>query len=287
MKKIRLLSRLSGRINKTFLFAVLICVSLLGAPVSAYASVQISEIMYDVPGSDSGREWVEVTNTGLEAVDIAKYKLAEGTTNHGFTVVQGSTLLPPGGSAILADDPAKFQTDWPAFTGTLLNTVFSLSNTGETLVIKNASSSVQDTVSYSASLGAAGDGSSLQRSGSNFIAAIPSPGVFPGSLTPVPKVAKPAVVKPAAKTSSVSKSKTTKSSGSSQTVAAEAAPQNTFDIEKQKNDAPIPMALWVTGLVALIGLGVTGVIYARLGRPAVSLKSETNSQKDEFQIIES
>ncbi len=281
------MSRLSGRINKLSLFSALLCACVLGTPATTRAAVQITEIMYDVPGGDSGREWVELTNTGSEAVDIAKYKIAEGTTNHGLTMVTGSTVLPPGASAILADDPAKFQTDWPAFSGTLLNTVFSLSNTGETISIKNASSSVQDTVSYNSNLGAAGDGGSLQRSGNNFVAAMPSPGVFPGSLMPVPKVVKPAAVQPAAKTSLVSKSKTTKSSGSSQTAAAVTAPQNTFDIENQKTDAPIPMTLWVSGLIALIGLGATGAVYARLNRSVRVQRLETNTQKDEFQIIES
>ena len=48
----------------------------------AHASVTINEIMYDLEGADTGREWVEVHNSGSEAVDLLKWKFVEGGTNH-------------------------------------------------------------------------------------------------------------------------------------------------------------------------------------------------------------
>lgn len=256
-------------------------------PVCAFASVEITEIMYDLPGGDTGREWVEVTNTGGQAVDISKYKIAEGTTNHTLKLVSGNTLLAPGASAILADDAEKFKTDWPSFAGVIFNTVLSLSNTGESIAIKNASSSIENSVSYSANMGAAGDGGSLQKSGSTFVAAMPSPGIFPGPLSAVPVVVKPAASPVSAKTPKVSKAKTSNVLSANQAAAAIAAPRNTFDISHQKTEpATIPIVLWVVGLGAIVGLGVTGVLYARLNRPRRVFVEETNQPKEEFEIIE-
>ncbi len=282
------MSRSNGLINRITLFSLILLASLVGLPAAAYAAVQITEIMYDVADGDSGREWVEITNTGTEPVDIAKFKLTEGTTNHGFTAASGGTLLAPGSSAILADDPAKFTADWPTYAGVLLNTTFSLSNTGETLTIKNASAGIEDSVSYTASLGAAGDKGSLQRSGANFVAALPSPGVFPGTFTPVQKIVKAALVKASSisKSTSITKAKIPKVSKRSLTAAV-AAPENTFDMENQPDEPSVPLALWIAGLVALISLGATGAVYARLNRLGAGKEAETNHQTEEFQIVES
>ena len=53
----------------------------------------------------------------------------------------------------------------------------SLSNTGETIVLKDARH-VLDTVIYDAGSGGAGDGNSLQRAGATFAAAAPNPGSY-------------------------------------------------------------------------------------------------------------
>lgn len=150
-------------------------------PASADAAVQITEIMYDVSGTDSGREWIEITNTGSAPVDVTGYKLFEANTNHALSLVQGSGTLAAGASAVIADDDAKFKVDWPAYSGMLFDSSFSLSNTGEALAIKDSALTVLDTISYDSSGGAAGDGNSLQRSGAVFIAAAPNPGSYGSS----------------------------------------------------------------------------------------------------------
>src|SRR3989344_4319339 len=50
---------------------------LLALPASVAASVQITELMYDLEGADNGFEWVEITNTGSTAVDVGKWRLFE------------------------------------------------------------------------------------------------------------------------------------------------------------------------------------------------------------------
>ena len=52
----------------------------------AYANILINEVMYDVEGTDTDREWIEVYNDGSESVDLSTYKLFEANTNHGLTL---------------------------------------------------------------------------------------------------------------------------------------------------------------------------------------------------------
>lgn len=132
--------------------------------------------MYDVEGTDTGREWIEVENTGSSSIDLSNYRLAEGGTNHTLTLSQGSPVLAPGSFAAIADDVTKFKADWPGFSGTLFDSSFSLSNTGETISIKDGSLATEDTATYASDMGAAGDGNSLVRSGATFVAQTPSPG---------------------------------------------------------------------------------------------------------------
>ncbi len=161
------------------LFFVFFClVAAHTQPVRAIAAVQITEIMYDVSGSDSGREWVEITNLGSGAIDASGFKFFEANTNHALTLVAGSAVLSPQTSAVIVEDEVKFLADWPSFHGTLLKSSFSLSNTGESIAVKDATLSVLDSVAYDSGMGAAGDGNSLRRSGSSFVAGVSDPGIY-------------------------------------------------------------------------------------------------------------
>jgi hypothetical protein len=145
------------------------------APILACAQVVITEIMYDVEGTDTGREWIEVKNIGTEPIDLTAWKLFEANTNHAISS-SGETIVPVGGFAIIVDVPDKFKTDAQSFTGLVFDSAFSLSNTGETFSIKNPSGIEVDAVAYSSSLGAAGNGFSLQKAVSSWIAAPPTTG---------------------------------------------------------------------------------------------------------------
>lgn len=155
----------------------LILALFLFAPAPAGA-MQISEIMYDLSGTDTGREWLEVYNDSSSAVDATSFRLFENNTNHGLLLVSGTGVLQPGVVAVIADDAAKFMADNPTYGSTLFSSSFSLSNSGESLAIKDGSLNVLDSISYDSSMGAAGDGNSLVRSGLGFSSAIPSPGTL-------------------------------------------------------------------------------------------------------------
>ena len=176
---------------------ILLPLSIIIFPLSLHAQVVIQEIMYDLPGTDSGREWVEIVNLGESAADLTGWKFFEANTNHSLsTTTSGQTLtLSPGGIAIIADDPTKFLIDWPAFAGALFGSSFSLSNSGETLVLKDSTPADIDTVLYSSSSGAAGDGNSLHRtplgSGSDFSADVATPGAGNSGTPPETPVEEP------------------------------------------------------------------------------------------------
>ena len=52
----------------------------------ARAEVVINEIMYDLEGTDTGREWIEIYNNSNSSVDLSSYKLFEADTNHELTI---------------------------------------------------------------------------------------------------------------------------------------------------------------------------------------------------------
>ncbi|KKU94134.1 MAG: S-layer-like protein array protein [Candidatus Jorgensenbacteria bacterium GW2011_GWA1_48_13] len=136
----------------------------------------INEIMYDLPGADTDREWIEIFNNGTTTVDLSSWKFFESNTNHSLALVRGSVNLPPGGYAVIAASTTKFLLeDNPTYSGTLLDSSFSLSNSGETIVIKNDTLLI-DEVTYSSNTGANGDGDSLQLINGSWQAAEPTPG---------------------------------------------------------------------------------------------------------------
>jgi len=147
------------------------------AQAEGTGSVIINEIMYDLPDADTGREWIEVKNVGESDVDFSQWKFFENETNHGLSIFQGNSILIAGGLGIVADDPEKFLIDWSNFAGTIFDSSFSLSNTGEVLALKDENLNVVNEFNYNSDLGAKGDGNSLYRlSDNNFQAKSPTPG---------------------------------------------------------------------------------------------------------------
>ena len=159
----------------------LIFTLLFFVPFLANGAVVINEIMYDLPrdsGADKGREWIEVFNSGDEAVSLSGWKLFENKTNHKIKPIgeNGGFAIPPGGYAVIADKPEKFFADWPNFSGLVFDSYFSLKNSGEELVLKDAELNSVDSVVYSSGWGGKGDGNSLQWNGGRWITAPPTPG---------------------------------------------------------------------------------------------------------------
>lgn len=166
-----------------WLTGILIVVAI---PSVCAASFEITEIMYDLPGTDSKREWVEVHNVGQEDVDISEWRFYENETNHRLEPT-GSGVVPAGGYAVIADDPDTFLQDNSEYTGALFGSSFSLSNEGETLILRDSEGNDVDSITYSSSSGAAGDANSLNKSGSSWVPRTPSPGESIAASAVAPK----------------------------------------------------------------------------------------------------
>lgn len=161
---------------------------ILGFPgvTRAYTQVLISELMYDVTGADTGREWIEVYNSGTTSIDFSSWRLAEGETNHKIKEAKGDKILSPETYAVIADNPEKFLADHPDYPGILYESSFSLSNEGEILALKDSTLNALHQVTYDQDVGAAGDGNSLQKIDGIWHVAVPTPGEANSINAPLP-----------------------------------------------------------------------------------------------------
>lgn len=137
-------------------------------------TLRINEIMYDVPGSDEKKEWIEIYHTGGDAINLSRLSFLENKTKHKIAYVSGSSTLVFGDYAIIAENPEEFLKTNFAFPGNLFKSAMSLSNTGEELSLFGEGKQY-GTTSYSATSGAQGNGMSLQYF-SIWEASFPTPG---------------------------------------------------------------------------------------------------------------
>lgn len=164
------------QISRTFLLYLV----LIFFPSFCFAQIQINEIMYDSPGADD--DWVEIYNAGPEPATIVTGSVSGSwrfvdSSAHTLRPITGGNVLNSGDYAIITNDASKFSTDWTSFAGKIFESSFSLTNTSNTISIKDGSGNLTDpAVSYASTQGAKGDGNSLQRSGSDWIVATPTPG---------------------------------------------------------------------------------------------------------------
>jgi len=150
-------------------------------PLSASANLIFTEVAYDLAGSDTDREWVEILNTGSDTVDLTGYKFNDGA-NHVLNPPpenggQGSFSVGSGEYFILSGDADTFVSEYPSFSGTVIDTVMSLANTGDTLKIINPEGDVVSELVYLSDDGGAGDGSTLSFIDGGWQSGSPSPGL--------------------------------------------------------------------------------------------------------------
>ncbi len=132
-------------------------------PQTVLAKISIVEVMYDAKGTDTDREWVKIVNDNESDVEISKIKLTINDSNHLIKDLAGSTLIYKSDSLVLVDDPDKFKVNYPSYAGKVFDSSFTLTNTSGSVTIKDDKNIVIDSMSYDSSMGAAGDGNSLQK----------------------------------------------------------------------------------------------------------------------------
>jgi hypothetical protein len=168
---------------KKIILGIFVCVCLCGAGFARAApSIIINEVLYDVKDlSDTDHEWVELYNTGATSVSLVGWKFTD-SSSHTLNAPpanggQGTLSIEPGGYAILTGNASVYLSDHPNYTGTVIDTVMSLNNSSGTLTMVNSSGTVIDTMIYSSSMGASGDGNTLSRNDNGlFVPTIPTPG---------------------------------------------------------------------------------------------------------------
>ncbi|MCK5059877.1 MAG: lamin tail domain-containing protein [Candidatus Pacebacteria bacterium] len=161
---------------RTSVILHILITALVAVPFYVSAALVINEIMYDLPGSDSGREWVEIVNTGNESIDLSEWRFFEGGVNHLLKIIQGSSVISPEDYVIIADNPEKFKEDWPFYSKALFNSSFSLKNTGEPISLRNSDLIDESSVTYTNEWGGNGDGNSLQLINGEWEGGSPTPG---------------------------------------------------------------------------------------------------------------
>ena len=196
--------------------AAMLFVIVLGFTAHAQAALEVTEIMYNPVGSNTGHQWVEVVNNSSDPVDLGDkiIRFFDAKGNHLLKPYgTGSAVVSSGAVAIISQNPLTFLSDYPDFTGTLIKSSFTLTSSG-IVGISQTDGTILAKASYTSAMGAAGDGNSLQfpqgASLEAFKSAAPTPGVFPVSL--------PAKIIPSVKpiaTKSSSKKRASRSSTSS------------------------------------------------------------------------
>ena len=252
-------------------------------PRVSQAKVLISEIMYDTPGSDSGREWIEVVNESDAMLDMSQFKLFEANTNHKIKSVSGGSFLQPHATGIITQDASKFLADNVHFSGVIFSSSFSLSNTGESLTIRDGNLTDLDTVTYTAG-GADGNGLSLHRNGSSFIGGDSHPGVYP-EPPGTPKavvVEKKAIPSKAATLTKTSIVKSSAETPTETTATLAAVAPSVIPIEKEESNRSL--ILYSLGAITLAMLGTGTAVLVR-----TSKKEDSESVKEkaaQFEILE-
>lgn len=136
----------------------------------------ISEIQFDPAGTDTDREWIEIFNDTSSTLDLTTYKFFENNTNHGIDTLSGDKNVQSGEYVVLVQDLNKFKTDYPNFVGKIFKSSFSLSNTGESLSLKDKDGNILNTVNYSPSGTGAGNGLTISFDGVNYVKSEATPG---------------------------------------------------------------------------------------------------------------
>ncbi len=223
------------------------------------ANFEITEIMYDLDGTDSNREWIEVKNIGDKNEDLSKWYLFSDNTKHAL-IPQTESIIESGRYAVIAQNVPQFKNDWPNFTGLIFDSSWtSFNNNGEIISLKDPKLNVVSSISYTSSLGGAGDGDSLQKINDTWVGSKPTPGVENKLIKKIKtQIEKSDLVQTSDET------KPSSIQGNSETNVARREVINLNDIKTSIPKNKIPNSFYpYIGLVVVIGLGITAFLIIK------------------------
>jgi hypothetical protein len=141
------------------------------------ANFEITEIMYDLEGSDAGREWLEVKNIGDQPLDLSKWFFFSDNTKHSLKAIN-SSIVNAGEYAVICQNDLNFMKDWPNYNGLLFDSSWTdFSNKEETIALKNPELESISQVSFFSEMGAKGNSFSLQKINNLWVESKPTPGL--------------------------------------------------------------------------------------------------------------
>lgn len=219
------------------------------------ADFEITEIMYDLDGTDANREWVEVRNIGATPDDLSKWYLFSDNTKHTL-VPETQSLVSNGDYVIITQNISQFRNDWPNYTGLLFDSSWTgFNNSAESISLKDPEQNIVSSVIYSSTQGGAGNGESLQKINSNWTGSEPTPGIE----NKLNHKSKPAPENSNLLT--IPKVEITNEQKPSQDNNREVINLNEIKNTIPKNKINIPISIYpYVGLVIVIGLGITSFL---------------------------
>ncbi|MBI1975117.1 MAG: lamin tail domain-containing protein [Parcubacteria group bacterium] len=175
---------------RTLTFCISLGVLFLSSVHASAASggLVFNEIMYALPGSDAGREWIELFNAGQEPVTLVgggvketgawKLLVISGETQETYRLasqpVTGSLTITPGGYLLVAVDAPIFLSEHTTFSGTVVDccgqssSARPLRDSAALLQLKNGADEVVSEAYYTNVLGAWENGKTLEYDGSHW-----------------------------------------------------------------------------------------------------------------------
>ncbi len=231
---------------------------MLFTAVYVSADFEITEVMYDLDGTDTNREWLEVRNVGSSPTDLSKWYLFSDNTRHTLTP-ETKSIISNGDYAVIVQNISQFRNDWPNYGGIIFDSSWTgFKNTGESISLKDPEQNIVSSVIYTSEQGGAGNGESLQKINNNWVGSLPTPGienkqnhksklsVENSNLIKIP-------------TTEITNEKTSDLNNSREVI-------NLNDIKTTipKNKINMPISIYpYIGLVILIGLGITSFLISK------------------------
>jgi hypothetical protein len=126
--------------------AILLLLAVVLASPSVHAGVVISQVLYD-PGAESGGEAVELRNDGTTAADISFWLLSTEASLTDATVPNG-TLLPAGGTYLVADEGWSSAKDNAAWRNADTEQTLTMANANSGVALKDSTGRIIDAVGW-------------------------------------------------------------------------------------------------------------------------------------------
>ncbi len=88
----------------------------LSSPIGASSpTILVSEVLYDVLGTEPDGEWIEIYNAGASTIDLSNYKVGDEETpgqGEGMLQFPSGTSINPGQVMVIANKATAFRSVW-------------------------------------------------------------------------------------------------------------------------------------------------------------------------------